>query len=109
DMTSEWTEVALGVSLIAHVRGADPNGSGSALPRSRRATACGGSEAQAEVHVVRRRPAELPIQSGHFASALAREHDGGGRHMRSGRVEPTPQWRRHPGVRGGASKAPAAL
>src|SRR3989454_10639452 len=104
-MTSEWTEVALGVSLIAHVRGADPNGSGSALPRSRRAAACGGSEAQAEVHVVRRRTGELPIQSGRFASALAPEHDRGGRHLRSDRGGPKVKSRRYPEGLAGAPKA----
>src|SRR5438876_2459450 len=105
-MTSERTQVALGVLLIAHVRGADRNGPGCALPRRRRPATCGGSEAQAEMHVVRRRTEELPIKRGCFASALAREHDGGGRHVRSDRVQPEIECRRDPEVRTGATKTP---
>ena len=105
-MTSERTEVALGVLLITHVRGADRNGPGCALPRRRRPATCRGSEAQAEMHVVRRRTEELPIKRGCFASALAREHDGGGRHVRSDRVQPEIECRRDPEVRTGATKTP---
>src|SRR5439155_1649378 len=105
-MTSERTEVALGVLLITHVRGADRNGPGCALPRRRRPATCRGSEAQAEMHVVRRRTEELPIKRGCFASALAREHDGGGRHVRSDQVQPEIECRRDHEVRTGATKTP---
>src|SRR5437899_11981016 len=105
-MTYQRAEVALGVSLVTHVRGADRNCPSSSLPRSRRSAACRGSEAQAEVHVVRRRPEELAIQCGCFASALAREHDGGSRHVRSDRVQPELKCRRYSEVRAGASETP---
>src|SRR2546422_50596 len=108
-MTTKRTEVALGITLIADVRGADRDGRGASLPRRRRPAAGRRPKAQPKVHVIRRRSGEVPVQGCRLASALDREYDHSRGHVRSGRVQPELERRRDPEVRAGAAQSPEQL